>query len=60
MRGRLTYQGGMAGSGGAGAAATIQGNVRVEGGDISADDIGLKPHTHYVAGAGAQTGPATA
>jgi phage baseplate assembly protein gpV len=27
----LTYKGGMAGSGGSGAAATIQGNVQVDG-----------------------------
>lgn len=31
IKGKLTYQGGMAGSGGSGAAATIQGNVQVEG-----------------------------
>ena len=31
MKGKLTYQGGMAGSGGGGSAATIQGNVQVDG-----------------------------
>lgn len=32
VKGKLTYQGGMAGSGGSGAAASIQGNVQVDGG----------------------------
>lgn len=31
VQGKLTYQGGMAGSGGGGSAATIQGNVQVDG-----------------------------
>lgn len=31
VKGKLTYQGGMAGSGGSGAAASITGNVQVEG-----------------------------
>ncbi|MEI7150875.1 phage baseplate assembly protein V [Pectobacterium carotovorum] len=35
VKGKLTYQGGMAGSGGSGAAAIIQGNVSVQG-DIDA------------------------
>ncbi|MDX5630329.1 MULTISPECIES: phage baseplate assembly protein V [unclassified Brenneria] len=35
VKGKFTYQGGMAGSGGSGAAAIIQGNVSVEG-DIDA------------------------
>jgi phage baseplate assembly protein V len=46
VQGLLTYQAGMAGSGGAGAAATIQGGVAVTGGDVSADGIGLKTHHH--------------
>ncbi|WP_431860124.1 hypothetical protein [Azospirillum sp.] len=44
--GPLTYKGGMSGSGGSGAAASIQGNVQVTGGDVNADGIGLKTHTH--------------
>lgn len=31
VRGKLTYEGGMAGSGGEGATATIQGNIEIEG-----------------------------
>lgn len=37
VKGKLTYQGGMAGSGGAGAAAVITGNVQVEDGNVQVD-----------------------
>lgn len=46
IKGPLTYQGGMTGSGGSGAAATISGSVRVTDGDMTADDISLKHHPH--------------
>lgn len=42
--GLLTWKGGMSGSGGSGAA--IAGNVSVTGGNVTADGIGLKTHTH--------------
>lgn len=46
VEGLFTYQAGMQGSGGTGAAATINGNVNVTGGDVTADSIGLKAHHH--------------
>lgn len=46
VQGALTYRGGMTGSGGSGAAASIQGTVNVTGGDVTADGISLKTHTH--------------
>jgi phage baseplate assembly protein V len=46
IQGLLTYQGGMAGSGGSGAAASIQGGVSVTSGDVVADGVSLKTHTH--------------
>jgi phage baseplate assembly protein V len=39
VKGKLTYQGGMAGSGGAGAAAVITGNVQVDGNVDAAGSI---------------------
>lgn len=44
VQGLLTYQAGMAGSGGSGATAAIQGNVVVTDGDVKADSISLKNH----------------
>lgn len=44
VKGLLTYQGGMTGSGGSGAAASITGSVVVSGGDVKADEISLKQH----------------
>ena len=41
---QITGQGGMAVSGGSG--ASVSGNVTVTGGDVKADGIGLKSHTH--------------
>ncbi|MDP1136651.1 phage baseplate assembly protein V, partial [Klebsiella pneumoniae] len=46
VEGLLTYQAGMSGSGGTGAAASIEGNVQITSGDLTADDISLKHHTH--------------
>lgn len=46
VQGLLTYQAGMSGSGGTGATASIQGNVQVTSGNVTADGIGLKTHTH--------------
>ncbi|WP_145530687.1 phage baseplate assembly protein V [Yersinia alsatica] len=49
--GKLTYEGGMAGSGGEGAAATIQGNVEIEGnahstGSMLSDGDNSNHHSH--------------
>lgn len=47
VEGLLSYQAGMAGQGnGGGAAATIQGDVLVSSGDVSADGVGVKSHHH--------------
>lgn len=47
VQGLLTYQSGMAGkSNGSGAAASIQGNVRVTDGDVIANDVSLVHHYH--------------
>lgn len=58
--GLLTYKGGMAGSGGDGAAAKITGNMQVTDGDMTADGIGLKAHHHTEQGDGAPTSAAQA
>lgn len=60
VQGLLTYQAGMAGSGGSGAAAVISGNIAVTGGDVSADGIMLKSHGHIEQGDGNRTGNAVA
>ncbi len=52
VQGLLTYEDGIAGSGGTGAAAQISGNISVTGGNVTADGIDLKTHTH----SGVQTG----
>lgn len=52
VTGRIVGQGGLAISGGSGAAAQIEGSLAVTGGDITADDYGVKSHHH------AGTGPA--
>jgi phage baseplate assembly protein gpV len=44
VTGKITGQGGMAVSGGSG--ATVAGNMAVTGGNVTADGIGLKTHTH--------------
>ncbi|MCX7206548.1 MAG: phage baseplate assembly protein V [Proteobacteria bacterium] len=44
VKGLLTYQGGMAGSGGTG--ATLAGDVRVTGGDVDVDGVKVKGHHH--------------
>lgn len=60
VQGLLTYQAGMAGSGGTGgASATITGNVVVTTGEVSADGIGLKGH-HHEDPQGGVVGPAIA
>lgn len=46
INGLLTYTQGMSGTGGGGAAATINGSIQVIGGEVSADGIGLKAHKH--------------
>lgn len=46
VQGLLTYTAGMSGSGGSGSTASIQGNVAVSGGTVTADGIDLKTHTH--------------
>lgn len=47
VQGLLTYQSGMAGkSSGSGAAASIQGTVRVTDGDVIADGVSLVQHPH--------------
>ncbi|WP_322999961.1 phage baseplate assembly protein V [Castellaniella sp.] len=51
---KLTVKGGLAVSGGSGgAAAEIEGGVKVKNGDVQADDISLKGHTHTEQGDGA-------
>lgn len=55
VQGLLTFQAGMSGSGGSGAA--ISGNVTVSGGEVSADGIGLKGH-HHSDPQGGTVGPA--
>jgi phage baseplate assembly protein V len=56
VQGKLTYQGGMAGSGGGNAAASIAGTIRVKGGDVVADGKSLKSHTHPDLTSGGNTG----
>lgn len=56
VKGLLTYQAGLSGSGGP---ATIAGNVTVSGGEVSADGIGLKGH-HHSDPQGGNTGSALA
>lgn len=58
VAGLLTFAGGMAGSGGSGGAtAIISGSVDISGGDLSADGISLKDHTHQQSN-NTPTGPA--
>jgi phage baseplate assembly protein V len=44
--GLLTYKNGMSGRTGSGKAAVIEGDIQVSGGDVTADGIGIKKHTH--------------
>lgn len=46
VQGLLTYMAGMVGKGGSGATASIQGSVAVTDGDVTADGVSLKGHTH--------------
>ncbi|HAU5654043.1 TPA: phage baseplate assembly protein V [Citrobacter freundii] len=51
VMGKLTYKGGMAGSGGEGATATIQGNIEIEGnahatGSMLSDGANSNHHSH--------------
>ena len=57
IKGPLTYQGGMTGSGGSGPSATINGTVRVQGGDVIADDTSLKQHDHEGDSGGVTSSP---
>jgi phage baseplate assembly protein gpV len=52
VTGNITGQGGMSISGGTGATATVVGNLVVTSGNVTADGISLKTHTHN----GVQTG----
>lgn len=59
IQGLLTYLSGLVGKGKGGAAgASIEGNVQVTVGDITADTISLKGHTHTEQGDGASTSAA--
>ena len=59
VQGSITGQGGLAISGGSGgASATIAGTMQVTGGDVKADGISLKLHTHREQGDGANTSAA--
>ena len=51
----LTFLGGMLGKGGSGATASIEGSIRVTGGDVTADAISLQQHVHTEQGDGAKT-----
>lgn len=53
---QITGQGGMAVSGGSG--ATVTGNMAIKSGDVTADNISLKNHTHTEQGDGAETSAA--
>ncbi|WGM05960.1 phage baseplate assembly protein V [Arsenophonus nasoniae] len=52
---QLTYLGGMSGSGGKGAAATINGDIKASG-DIQAGNVSLKNHQHSHGHEGRPTG----
>lgn len=55
---KLTVKGGLAVSGGSGgAAAEIEGGVKVKNGDVQADEISLKKHLHTEQGDGADVSP---
>lgn len=60
VSGSLTYMQGMTGYGGAGggAVATINGILRTRNGDVLADNISLKQHTHPDLTSGGNTGSA--
>lgn len=56
VSGSLTYMKGMTGNGGgSGATATINGSLETKGGDVKADNISLKKHTHTEQGDGKPT-----
>lgn len=58
VSGSLIYMQGMTGSGGGGAVATINGTLQTVNGDVLADNISLKQHTHPDLTSGGNTGPA--
>ena len=59
VSGSLTYMKGMTGNGGgSGATATINGSLETKGGDVKADNISLKKHTHTEQGDGKSTSAA--
>lgn len=60
VNGLLTYTQGMAGSGGTGSTATINGNINVVGGEVTVDGIGVKSHHHTAQGEDAATTAAQA
>lgn len=55
VSGQITGQGGMAISGGSG--ASVAGNMAITGGNVTADGIGLKTHTHADPQGGTVGGP---
>ena len=59
VSGSLTYMQGMSGfGGGGGAVATINGTLQTRNGDVLADNISLKQHTHPDLTSGGNTGKA--
>ncbi|WP_017807550.1 phage baseplate assembly protein V [Avibacterium paragallinarum] len=59
VEGSLTYMQGMTGNGGkGGATAVINGTLKTQGGDITADNISLKNHVHTEQGDGNDTSTA--
>ncbi|MCW9710919.1 phage baseplate assembly protein V [Avibacterium sp. 21-586] len=59
VEGALTYMQGMTGNGGdGGATAVINGTLKAQGGDITADNISLKNHVHTEQGDGNDTSSA--
>ncbi|AWX15240.1 phage baseplate protein [Mergibacter septicus] len=56
VEGSLTYMQGMTGNGGSGGTtAVINGSLKTQGGDITADNISLKKHVHTEQGDGNDT-----
>lgn len=60
VKGVLTYLNGMKGSSERGAAAVLQGDVNVRGGELAVDGIGVKAHHHKAQGSTSDTTTAKA
>lgn len=58
VEGSLIYMQGMTGHGDGGATAVINGSLETKGGDVKADNISLKNHTHLEQGDGKSTSSA--